>query len=355
MIECQSILQEICGQGKTKELLAQGVAYRKQYERDAEKENLERRRLVPYHMHIDLDLLECCHLTSAMLLEMANLATSDSKASHHDDRHHNQDDVISKTFRRYLDTYERAVFTGPPENIRDHIMAAAVALREGDWSTSVDHILTLPVWDSVPNSLHVKEMLKAKIKAEALRVYLLTFAAYYETVRLDALCQLFALDRPSVRAVLAKLILSKILHASWDEEIVRLHKIIPTNLQALALQFADKTRDFVENNERSLDRLTGGSSEQKKGGGDDGGEKKWKSRDRRGDRGDRDNRGDRGDRGDRGERGERIDRGDRGGGFQDRRRNQGTHLVQRGYRADRSRSGANAGAGAGGGGNQSNW
>src|SRR5690606_13350571 len=105
---------------------------------------------------------------------------------------------------------------------RDHIMASAVALREGDWKTSVDHILNLPVWDSVPNSAQVKEMLQTKIKSEAIRVYLLTFAAYYDSVRLDALCHLFEMDRASVRAVLAKLILSKTLHASWDEEVVRL-------------------------------------------------------------------------------------------------------------------------------------
>lgn len=65
-----------------------------------EQEKAERRRQTPYHMHINLDLLECCHLTSAMLLEVPNMAQESTELRRR---------VISKHFRRYVDIFNRQV------------------------------------------------------------------------------------------------------------------------------------------------------------------------------------------------------------------------------------------------------
>jgi len=240
---------EICSSGKLNEYLAQRKSHRKNYERDVEKENAERRRLVPFHMHINTDLVDCCHLLSAMLLEaQASGGVAESG------------ELISRTFRRMAYAADRQVFTGPPENVKEHIIACFRSLNEGDWRQACGYILDLPLWDLMSNPASVKQMLKTKIKHESLRTYLLTNAHHYDALNLQVLCDMFELEDREVRRIVGRMILGRELNASWNENNLVMLQAVPTSLQSLSLQFSDRLRKLVENNESSMDRLTGGGS-----------------------------------------------------------------------------------------------
>jgi len=129
--DAHQCLGDVCS-GRVRELLAQGVSSGRFSDKTDEQEKAERRRQTPYHMHINMDLLEACHLTSAMLLEVPNMAQAGA-AGGDDTGGPRRARVISRQFRKHHDIYDRSVFTGPPEQTRDYVMVASRALMRGDW------------------------------------------------------------------------------------------------------------------------------------------------------------------------------------------------------------------------------
>ncbi|KAF9323082.1 Translation initiation factor 3 subunit c [Podila minutissima] len=249
--EAQGCLQDISGTGRVKELLAQGLQLQRNNAVSPEQEKLDRQRQLPFHMHINLELLECVYLTCSMLLEIPTMAAANLKPE-------NRKKVISKPFRRMLDYNSRQVFAGPPENTRDHIMGAAKALSNGEWQQSVELINTIKIWELMPNSDRIKEMLGQKIQEEGLRTYLFSNASFYSSVGLEQLSKMFNLPKNTVVSIVSKMIWSEELSASIDQvsNVVVLHHVQPSQVQALALAFAEKATGFVESNEKLLEQKT---------------------------------------------------------------------------------------------------
>lgn len=265
--ESHGCLSEICQSNRVKELLAQGVQSARFVERDSEAEKLERRRQTPYHMHINLELLEYCHLTCAMLLEVPNMASqmkTHGVSSQHHSRHQNGLYIISKNFRRYFDQYDRQVFSGPPENTRDHVIAASKCLFTGEWRTSRDLLLPLSVWDLFPGSQvasDVRAMLGHQLQLQALRTYLLTFGDVYHSLSLSHLHDMFELDTADIHACVSAMMTRDDLRASWESvdtvdpltKVLVMHPRHQTRLQQVALAYSEKCTQLVEHNERLLE------------------------------------------------------------------------------------------------------
>lgn len=248
--EASFALQDISSSGKVRELLAQGIHNQKHVEKTSEQEKLERDRQLPFHMHVNLELLEAVYLTSAMLLEVPNMAFY---------THESRKKVISKPFRRMFDYHDRQVFVGPPENTRDHIMAAAKAMAVGEWKQCRDYINAIKIWDLLPNADKIKETLSTVIQEETLRTYVFSYSKHYDSFGIASLGSMFDLDEAKVTCVLSKMIINEELQASLDAptNTVVLHRNAPgndmTRLQHLAGVYTEKLSNFVDSNEKLLE------------------------------------------------------------------------------------------------------
>jgi translation initiation factor 3 subunit C len=163
--EAQSILLDIFSTQRVKELLAQGIYHSRYGTVSPEQEKAERLRQMPFHMHVNTELLEAAFLISSMLIEVPLIARLDSDEQ--------KRKAISKPFRRLLDYADRQVFSGPPETTRDHIVQATKALQDGDWQMCRDLVDGIKIWSLMPEAKTVREMLSKYVCQQNARALLL--------------------------------------------------------------------------------------------------------------------------------------------------------------------------------------
>ena len=173
-------------------------------EKSKEQETKERQRLIPFHMHINLELLECVYLVSAMLIEVPFMSSREYETKKR---------MISKQFHYQLKFSERQPVIGPPENMREHVVAASRAMRNGEWRNCVQFLvnekMNNKVWDLMPQSSNVKLMLTEKVKEESLRTYLFRYSSVYESISIENLALMFELPKSQVYSVVSKMIINE--------------------------------------------------------------------------------------------------------------------------------------------------
>jgi hypothetical protein len=151
--ESVTALNEMVSANRQRELLAQGLSSARYHERNPELEKVERRRQVPFHMHISLELVEACFLVGTLLLEMPLLCAQRADPKR-------RIGGMSKALRRLIDSYDKLVFAAPAEHLREHIVCAANQMLEGEWQAAVKTITSLPVWDQSTDPAATREMLR---------------------------------------------------------------------------------------------------------------------------------------------------------------------------------------------------
>jgi len=246
--EAKACLSDILSSGRSKELLAQGVSpSRHAPERNFEQEKLERRRQVPFHMHIDIELLESIYLVSCMLGE-THLVLTKSKHPRANNR----------TFLRMIEVFERQTFSGPPEGVRDTVMCATKYLIDGEWGSAAYCITGMNTWALLPGSrdstASVLLLVVDELKQEALRTFISQRAAQYDSLCLETLCDMFDLPISVVQSNVSKLFATGVLVGSCDSPTCTfaIQTSEPSFLQTAVVLLAESVTVFLDANERAL-------------------------------------------------------------------------------------------------------
>ncbi|CEF66807.1 Eukaryotic translation initiation factor 3 subunit C [Strongyloides ratti] len=241
-------LSDIQNTSRAKEYLAQGILSRT--EKTAEQERLERSRQVPFHMHINLELMECVFLICCMLLDVPSMALGE-----YDVRKR----TLCRSFLSQLKFSERSALIGPPENSREHVVAAARAMLTGDWKKCKDYLINekmnVKVWNLFRNSEQVKSMVISRIQEESLRTYLLMYTTVYETISLGMLVNLFELSKEKVHSIISKMIIQEELIASLDQpsDCLIMHRVEPSRIQLLSYALAERVSQLCDTTDQIIE------------------------------------------------------------------------------------------------------
>lgn len=239
--ESHQILNEIANSQRLKELLGQGFNLKYPSQASA----AERLRLLPFHMHINLELLECVFMTASLLIEIPALAAA---AKPKDARRK----ASIKSFKSKLEFHDRQYFTGPPESIKDHLIYALRYLQRGSWAKSYELLLSIKIWNLFPDHAALLAMLRRQLQVEGLRTYIFTYKAIFSKLSVATLAQMFELDAATVADIVDRM-LAEDIQGSVEAGFINFATDEPqrSKLQELAIVMNEKVGLLNEKNEKT--------------------------------------------------------------------------------------------------------
>jgi len=237
--EANTILSDLCSRPPHQIgiLLGQDIAFVRD---NAAKELKFRKRLLPCHRYMHVELIEAAALCSAMLQAVV------SEAKRPYDRGNRP---------TYLDNLVKnqgkQVMSGAPANLKESIYACYQNMNNG---TVVDdlnandgemELFSSAVWDHLGSSkADVKSALLQEAKIASLKVFLIKNGANYQSLAVEHLASKFALDAPKVRSVVSSLLLDRdhVIVGYWDaqEAFLTVERGSSSKMHHLADHAADK-------------------------------------------------------------------------------------------------------------------
>jgi len=233
--ESHKILTEIINSQRSKELLGQGFSTKF----PSQATTAEKQKLLPFHQHINLELLECVYMTCSLLIEIPALAA----ASTTKDKRKNSS---IKSFKSKLEFHDRQFFTGPPESIKDHIVHASIALQKGNWSKAYDLLASIKIWRLFPDTENLLAMIKNQLQIEGLRTYIFTYKSVYSKLSVAKLSTIFALPEEKITEIVTN------MGEQVEKGFINFSTVANrSKLQELAILMNEKIQLLTDKNEKT--------------------------------------------------------------------------------------------------------
>lgn len=190
--ECNQILVDVCQSPKLKESLSQGASnFARQQEKTLEEEIEEKKRYVPPHLHVNLEMLDCVYMTTSMFLEIPNLVQNKTTIGKK---------VINRNFRKLIEQYDMKGIQFVPQNSRDYIVFAARNMHKSNWQEAFNCICHVKIFSKLPEfqSGSLKDALLLKLKECSLKIFLIDSKNQYDSHSLAIIKEQFKLEEAPI-------------------------------------------------------------------------------------------------------------------------------------------------------------
>ncbi|KAL0223602.1 hypothetical protein P9112_002992 [Eukaryota sp. TZLM1-RC] len=208
--DAHGLLNDLMSFGRIKEVLAQ-----------------DKRRQVPYHIFLSIEVLEVVYYTCSMLLETPNAASAKCPSvvkqilTPNPSCLFNTADksrrVISKMFRRHQAHLKRELFLAPPETPKDVVFECARLLENGDVTTAINLIKELSFWEMMSDAEVTLQFLEKVMREAALSCFLFNSLSNFSTITIEMLSEMFGLEPSKVLTIVSKNIVRGYLIARIDK------------------------------------------------------------------------------------------------------------------------------------------
>lgn len=249
--DCHQVLNELLASSHLREILGQQTLQRVSANAGSSSSADEREQLcLPYHQHINLDLIDLVFMTCSLLIEVPQMTAfySGIKVK--------RIPYSQKSIRRALEHYDKSTFQGPPETLRDFVLHAAKSMQKGDWQKCNSYLQCIPTWKLLPNAKTVLENLAERVQVESLKTFFFTYKRFYSKLSLEKLSDLFSLPKEKVSSIIEEVTAEFDINATMNEEktIVTVEGDEITKLEEVALKLNKEAKIAKERLNPSTNR-----------------------------------------------------------------------------------------------------